>query len=360
MHDRRIRATLKALLAAALFGASVPLSKVLVQDVNPVPLAGLLYMGSGLCAGVILAGRRLMAGRSGPGVEAGLRGRDIPVLAGAVLTGGVAAPIALMHGLRTTPAATASLLLAFEVAATALIAALVFSETIGPRVWVAVGLVTVGSGVLSGGGADEWGISVGALAILAASCLWGLDNNLTRLVSGKDPMAIVLIKGAVAGAFSLILAANLGIALPSLRVAMVVTILGGSCYGLSIALFVQSLRELGAARTGALFGSAPFFGAVLSFLVLRESPGAPFLVALPLIAVGVALLLGESHRHEHHHHEIVHEHRHSHDDLHHGHVHAPEEISAGGHHSHLHRHAGTTHTHPHTPDLHHRHDHPQE
>jgi drug/metabolite transporter (DMT)-like permease len=360
MHDLRIRATLKALLAAALFGASVPMSKLLVRDVNPVPLAGLLYMGSGLCAALILVGRRFLAGRSGPGSEAGLRRRDIPVLAGAVLAGGVAAPIALMHGLRTTPAATASLLLAFEVAATALIAALVFSETIGARVWIAVGLVTAGSGVLSGRGPDEWGISLGAMAILAASCLWGLDNNLTRLVSGKDPMVIVLIKGAGAGVFSLILAVNLGIALPPVPVAMLAMMLGGFCYGLSIALFVQSLRELGAARTGTLFGSAPFFGALLSFLVLRESPGAPFLVSLPLIAVGVALILGESHRHEHHHQEIVHEHRHSHEDLHHDHVHASGESSTGGHHSHFHRHAGTTHTHPHTPDLHHRHEHPHE
>ncbi len=37
-----------ALLATALFGASTPFSKILVGQVAPVTLAGLLYLGSGL------------------------------------------------------------------------------------------------------------------------------------------------------------------------------------------------------------------------------------------------------------------------------------------------------------------------
>lgn len=36
-----------ALLSAALFGASTPLAKVLLREVDPLMLAGLLYLGSG-------------------------------------------------------------------------------------------------------------------------------------------------------------------------------------------------------------------------------------------------------------------------------------------------------------------------
>ena len=37
-----------ALLAAALFGASTPFAKLLVGNLPPILLAGLLYLGSGI------------------------------------------------------------------------------------------------------------------------------------------------------------------------------------------------------------------------------------------------------------------------------------------------------------------------
>ncbi len=42
------RGVVYALLAATLFGASTPFSKILVGQMAPVMLAGLLYLGSGL------------------------------------------------------------------------------------------------------------------------------------------------------------------------------------------------------------------------------------------------------------------------------------------------------------------------
>lgn len=40
------------LLAALLFGASVPLAKGLSRTLSPVPLAGLLYLGAGVGLGI--------------------------------------------------------------------------------------------------------------------------------------------------------------------------------------------------------------------------------------------------------------------------------------------------------------------
>ena len=37
-----------ALVAAALFGASTPLAKLLLGELPPIALAGLLYLGSGV------------------------------------------------------------------------------------------------------------------------------------------------------------------------------------------------------------------------------------------------------------------------------------------------------------------------
>jgi drug/metabolite transporter (DMT)-like permease len=346
---------IQALLAAVLFGASPPVAKLLLGMIEPIPLAGLLYLGSGV--GLLLfRGIQHIVGQSAR-VEAGITKADIPWLTGAILAGGVAAPIMLMFSLRTTPAATASLLLNFEGVATALIAALVFKEAIGGRIWWAVACITVASVLLSLDLSGEWGISLGAPGVLCTCALWGLDNNFTRNISAKDPLSIVTIKGLGAGGFSLILALILQTSFPKPLAALGALLLGNLSYGISIALFILAMRDLGAARTSAFFGTAPFVGALISFLLFQEFPNVLFLISLPIMIVGAVLLLGEEHAHKHVHAVIEHDHRHRHDDGHHAHGHAEGEIPANGFHSHPHVHEAVEHLHPHKPDIHHRHDH---
>src|SRR5512139_13560 len=127
-----------AVIAATLFGISTPLSKLLLGDIDPVLFAALLYLGSGI--GVFLLGQlRVFTAASG---EARLEPPDYPWLAGATLAGGVIATLCLLYGLEATPAATASLLLNFEIVATTLIAHFVFSEYIGKRVMAAIVIIT--------------------------------------------------------------------------------------------------------------------------------------------------------------------------------------------------------------------------
>lgn len=346
---------LQALGAAILFGASAPLSKMLLEDVEPVVLAGLLYLGSGLSA-VLLKVFRLVSEKEVQ-VEADLSPQDVPWLAGAVIAGGILGPILLLLGLRSTPAATTSLLLNLESVATVLIASLVFGEAIGRRVWWAIALITLAGILLSLNLKSEWGFSIGALAVMGACFSWGLDNNLTRNVSAKDPLAIVAIKGITAGCFSLVLGLLLGNSLPPWGTVTLAMSVGSLCYGLSIALFVLAMRNLGAARTGTLFATAPFVGAVFSFILLREQPSFLFFVSLPLMILGVVLMLNESHSHAHSHELVEHDHCHSHPDIHHLHEHDSNSSEAALIHAHWHTHPSVVHLHDHTPDLHHRHTH---
>jgi drug/metabolite transporter (DMT)-like permease len=346
-----------AVLAAILFGAATPLSKMLLGELHPIVLAGLLYLGAGLGAGLILTVRGTILRREVQRARRGWERRDVLVLAGAILAGGVLAPIMMMYGLRAAPAATASLMLNFEIVATALIATALFREAIGARAWLAIALVTVAGCILAWRGEEPWGMSAGVLGILGACVLWGLDNNLTRIVSAKDPIVIVCVKGLSAGAFSLTLGMVVGADLPSLGLSAAAIALGSVSFGASIALYIRALQDLGAARTGALFGIAPFFGALVSMAIFPEIPGVLVLAAFPLMAAGAALLFLEAHRHPHRHPELFHDHWHSHDDGHHEHGHESGERLIGTRHSHPHRHEATTHDHPHSPDLHHRHDH---
>ena len=346
---------LQALLAAALFGVSAPLSKLLLKDFDPIPLAAFLYLGSGLGSLLLYGVQRLQ--NPGKNVETGLSRPDIPWLTGAILAGGVGAPILLLLGLDRTPASTASLLLNFESVATALIAFLIFKEVADRRILAAVGLVTA-AGILLSWTGGNWGFSLGAVGIIAACFLWGLDNNFTRQISGKNPVLIVAIKGLGAGTFSLLLTLILGKNLPGVGVLALAMLVGAVSYGLSIQLFILALRGLGTARTGALFATAPFVGTTLSLVLLREKPEALFWAALPLMLVGAWLMVSENHGHVHVHEYMQHSHAHQHNDEHHAHEHGVSEEPVGeANHAHLHTHRRVTHEHAHAPDLHHRHSH---
>ncbi|HWV90031.1 MAG TPA: EamA family transporter [Burkholderiales bacterium] len=338
-----------ALASAALFGASTPLAKLLVGEVQPLALAGLLYLGSGigLLVWFLLRKREERA--------TNLSRADLPWLAGAILAGGVVGPALLMYGLTRTDGGTASLLLNLEAVLTASIAWIVFRENVDRRVFLGMVAIVAGGVVLSWDEMPRGGGLTGPLLIAGACLAWAVDNNLTRRVSGGDAVTIAGVKGLVAGAANLSLALFQGAALPGTGILASAAAVGFFGYGISLVLFVVALRNLGTARTGAYFSVAPFFGAALALLVLRESASAAFWIAAALMALGVWLHLTERHEHEHVHEPMEHTHPHAHDDHHqHGHGFAWQGDEP---HTHPHRHRRMTHSHPHYPDLHHRHDH---
>jgi drug/metabolite transporter (DMT)-like permease len=195
-----------------------------------------------------------------------------------------------------------------------------------------------------------------ALAVLGASAAWALDNNLTRKVALADATQVAMLKGIVAGAVNVALAAMAGSPWPAPGALAWGALLGFVSYGLSLVLFVRALRDLGSARTAAYFSTAPFAGAIISLIVLREPPTWGLGAAALLMGAGVWIHLTERHRHLHHHEPIDHDHEHEHDQ-HHRHAHG-EPVAAGAHHSHPHHHDAMTHSHEHYPDAHHRHRHP--
>jgi drug/metabolite transporter (DMT)-like permease len=343
-----------ALLAALLFGASTPLAKLLLQNVSPVLLAGLLYAGSGLGLLLVLALRTLRSGRA-----AGARRTpslvDLGWWAGAILAGGVAAPVLLLLGLRLLGAAQASLLLNVEGVLTALLAWFVFRENFDRRLAIGMVAIVLGGIVLSWSPASTAGWSFGALLVACACAAWALDNNLTRKIATHDALLIACAKGLVSGAVNLTLAVMLGGHWPSARDAGGAMLVGFLGYGVSLTLFVVGLRQLGAARTGAYFSLAPFFGAALAICLNGQTVSAALLLAGALMAIGVWLHLSERHEHEHPHERLEHEHSHRHDE-HHRHEHA---FSWDGREPHTHRHVHEplVHAHAHYPDIHHRHPH---
>jgi len=348
-----VRSVAPALGAALLFGASTPLAKLLVGNIEPLLLAGLLYLGSGLGLGALLLVRRLR--RPEAAGEMRIPRTELPWLLGAIFFGGALGPALLMWGLARTDGATASLLLNVEGVLTAVLAWLVFKENADRRIVLGM-LAIVGGGVLLSWQPGGTSLSAGALFILAACLCWAIDNNLTRKVSTNDAMLVACVKGLVAGGCNTALAWAAGAALPGAAAVGSSLLVGFFGYGLSLTLFVVGLRGLGAARTGAYFSVAPLFGVAISLALWPRVPEPLFWAAAGLMALGVWLHVRERHQHEHTHEPLEHSHRHRHDE-HHQHPHA-FEWSGEEPHAHAHRHAVLTHRHPHYPDIHHRHLHP--
>lgn len=336
-----------AILAAALFGAATPASKLLLSDLSMFQLAGLLYLGAAM--GVAPA-----AWRSG-GIRLPSRrdSRNRLRLLGAVVAGGICGPLLYLFGLKLAAAASVSLWLNFEVAATALLGVLLFRDHLGTLGWVGLFCALAGAVILSLPGGTS-GLVAGGLVLAACLC-WGLDNHLTALIDGITPSQSTFWKGLVAGAINL----SIGflVASPSFKPLPVIASLfvGIWAYGASIVLYISAAQALGATRAQIAFASAPFFGVVFAVLALGEPLNLVHVGSAAFFIAGVALMAFEHHAHVHKHGALEHEHAHRHDDGHHDHEHPG--LPPSTRHTHRHVHEPVTHAHAHWPDLHHRHRH---
>ncbi|MDO9492374.1 DMT family transporter [Acetobacterium sp.] len=343
-------AVVYAILAALLFGINAPFSKLLLDQIDPLFLAALLYLGAGMGMTVLT----ILSKKHRKDVkEARLTKKEMPYVVLMILLD-IAAPIFLLMGISLTNSSTAALLGNFEIAATSVIAMIFFKEAIGKRMWIAIGFISLASILLTISDTLTINLSIGAVFVMSSCVCWGFENNCTQNLSIKDPVQVVILKGFGSGLGALLIAFIWGDLSGSLLYIILAMTLGFVAYGLSIFFYVKAQRGLGAARTSAYYAAAPFMGVLISWLVLQEPITFSFLIALVIMILGTWLALSENHEHAHIHDEETHEHSHNHDDAHHLHEDHP---SVKGEHCHEHTHKNTAHSHCHLPDVHHRHMH---
>jgi drug/metabolite transporter (DMT)-like permease len=341
-----LRGGLLALAAALLFGASTPLVQRLGVGIGSFGRAALLYAGAAL-AGALL--RRPVE------AEARLRRGDAGRLASMALFGAVIGPVALAWGLQRTSGAGASLMLTLEAVFTALLARVLYRETLDRRLQFALALLTLGGMALVLDRAEAGQLQIlGLLGVLLATAAWGTDNALSRPLAERDPGQVVLAKSALGAAATASIALLLREPLPAPAAALGLLAVGATGYGASLRFYLLAQRAFGAARTASVFAFAPFVGAALAFALGDAGGGVWMAVGSAAMAAGIALHILERHSHEHLHDVAQHEHAHRHDDGHHLHRH---DAMPEGAHSHAHGHAPLRHAHPHVPDEHHAHRH---
>jgi drug/metabolite transporter (DMT)-like permease len=340
-----------AIISAVLFGISPALSKLVIGTMSPALLAGLLYLGSGIGLQFLLALQHknlLQELRQ-------LSRRHRLKLAGAIIFGGILAPLCLAYGIKYGTASEVSLLLNLETVATTVIAWLLFKEHVGSHVWAGKALILFGAAIITLRTGETFAFSIPGLLVILACFLWGMDNNLTRDVEELSAPVLACVKGLAAGVFNTLLALTLFPTGASVFQTTGCLTIGAMSYGLSLVLFIEALRRIGSARTSTLFAIGPYAGTILSVFLLGEHPPPSFWLAALIMLAGTGFLYREFHAHVHNHLELSHRHAHVHDE-HHRHVH--EGLSVGEEpHDHFHTHELLTHYHVHWPDIHHRHIH---
>lgn len=346
--NKKNRATALAITAAAAYSISIPLSKILLRHVDTTMMASLLYLGAGV-------GLLLYSGiESFLGIKhqrEPLKKKELPYTIAMVVLD-IIAPILLMLGLARTNSANATLLNNFEIVATSVIAMVIFKEMISKRLWIAIVLVIIASVILTFEGAGALSFNQGSLFVLGASICWGLENNCTNMISNKNPIEIVIIKGIFSGLGSFAIAIILRESIPALPWALSAMVLGFLSYGISVSTYIMAQKDLGAAKTSAYYSVAPFLGVAFSMLLLGERPELKFYIAFAIIGISTFLMIKDSielqHNHDHNH---LHDHIHQHEEIIHQHEHAHS-------HSHLHIHEGEEeHTHSHSDKDHEEHVH---
>lgn len=325
-------------LAAVLFGAATPATKLIVDNVGAVALAGLLYLGAAIAVAPLALREQRSTGN--------LRQRSRLMLA--VGFGGGLAPVLLVLALDRTPAGTVSLFLNLELVATAVIARVFLQEQIGKRAAMGIVIVVLGGVILAT--TSDAGIAVGAILVAATCVCWGIDNAITASLDTYTPSQITFVKGVVAGSVNLALGLVLDGA-PGLKYVVAALAIGALGYGLSITMWITGARLLGAARGQVIFALAPFIGALLAWPINGDRVTSTVMVAFSVSLVGVLVVASGQHRHDHTHQPIEHAHPIDPLDIHHR-TEAVKVISGTQH-----RHLLLTHAHDHLPDIHHRHGH---
>lgn len=288
---KQFKAISFAVMAAMLYAISSPLSKLLLKEVPPALMASFLYLGAGLGMSIIGFIKNKKYKKK---TDAMLTKKELPFIIGMVVLD-IAASIFLMIGLNKTTSANVSLLNNFEIAATSLIALLVFKESISKRLWAAITLITLSSVILSVKDISSFSFSFGSILVLLACICYGLENNYTRKLSVKDPLEVVVIKGFGSGIGSLLIAFTLGEKTNNIPYIITALLLGFLAYGIGICLYIYAQRDLGAARTSAYYAVSPFIGVGLSLIIFKEIPTLSFVTALVIMIIGAFFASSEGH-----------------------------------------------------------------
>lgn len=288
--NKKVLACISAILAALLYSINMPISKLLLKNIEPTMLASYLYLGAGIGIGIVYL---LTKKKKKENNYEKITRKDLPYILGMIVLD-ILAPILLMFGLLDSASSNATLLNNFEIVCTSLIALFIFKEYISKKMWFAIVLITLSTFILSISDLSTFKFSWGALLVIFATICWGLENNCTRNLASKNIYSIVFLKGTFSGLGSLVVALCLKESFAEFKFFVFALLLGFVAYGLSIFFYIKAQGVIGASKTSCYYSVAPFIGTFLSFIIFKEKLNLPYFIGLLIMILGTILVVKDT------------------------------------------------------------------
>ncbi len=187
------------------------------------------------------------------------------------LLGACIAPFLFFEGLNKTTASNASVLSGGELLLFSVIFALLFfKEKITKIGYIGMSITVIGITLISLSSIDSGqnsklniSLNIGDILIILSTVCWGLDNNLSKLMSKRttNTSKIISIKSLAGGMILLTCSLLLGYEV-KLEMSQIpyLLILGIGGFGLSLFFFIESLRIIGTLKVVVIFSSSTVFG----------------------------------------------------------------------------------------------------
>jgi drug/metabolite transporter (DMT)-like permease len=267
-----------AIIGALLFGSVSTVAKPIVSSVNPLFLSCLVYLISGAAISPVV--KR---------VKYSVRRKDYLLLLITSISGAAIAPAMFFFGLKLTTAIDSSLLSNGEIIFSILLALTLFGEKLNRIGYIAMALVLIGVIVVTTNlhfDSSLLKINAENLLIMGATLFWGLDNNISRILSHRiDITKIIQLKSFIGGIILLALTVSLGIPLSINLIEMpYILLLGIVGFAASLYFFLQGLKKIGTTNTLLILSLSSVFGMFLAAIFLHER-----ITIFQIIAVGIML-----------------------------------------------------------------------
>lgn len=277
-----------AAFGAAILGGLLPsISKPLLSIVNPLFFTTIVTFAPAILFTPISV-------RSKENKH--IRKQGYAILAASAVAAGLVAPYIYFVGLQQSTASDAALLGNGEMVFTVLIATMFFGERLGRKGYLALtflafGIVAVITDLQFSSTSLNF-TAPGHILILAATFLWGVDNNVTSAITERvDVARIIQIKSVISGVGLFLIAFLLhAIVFRSFSDVLYVFIFGIFVFSGTAFLSIQSLKRLGPITTTIVFPITSVFGLIFAYVLLGESITFLQLGSVIIIIFGIYLL----------------------------------------------------------------------
>lgn len=193
----------------------------------------------------------------------------------------------IIESVKVLSASLVSLLLVFELIMTSLISYVIFKNPLSKKEIISMILMALGFVILNLENGIFSGISIASLLVIAACICWGVENNITAIISSKEPSFFTAIKCSSVAILYLIIMlvrGTLSLGIP------ILVLFGFFTYGMGILTYAISTRYLGASKATIIFSFSPIFGVLLSLLFYRDVLSIHFIISLVIMIVGLFIL----------------------------------------------------------------------